>query len=256
MILLYVDDYVIRATTNKAIDAAYAMFDTLYSNKRIGEPRAFLGMQIHRDRLNRTIFLHQQAYVESLITLFTEGVIDAAKTLWPPKTVIPHGWKSHNTVITSTDWLQRTGRLNWLASLTRPDIAFTTSRLSEANAGAKDIHLQVFKHLLRYLKGTSMYGIKLGGKGYTRHDLHLRTYADASFADRLEDRASTGGHVVFLANGPVLWKSKKQTLVTLNTTEAEFINLTPAAISTMWVDNLLEDLGARQPTPLVMFTDS
>ena len=49
-----------------------------------------------------------------------------------------------------------------------------------------------------------------------------------------------------------VWKPAGATLVTLNTTEAEFINLTPAAISTMWVDNLLEDLGTNQPTPLVM----
>lgn len=83
-----------------------------------------------------------------------------------------------------------------------------------------------------------------------------RTYADASLADRLPSRHSTGGHVVFVAGAPVLWKTKKQTFVALSTTEAEFANLTPAALSAKWVGKILEECGAPQPTPTVIFTDS
>ena len=52
----------------------------------------------------------------------------------------------------------------------------------------------------------------------------------ATTADILT-RASTGGHVVMIGNCPVVWKAKKQVLVTLSSTEAEFINLTPTALS-------------------------
>ena len=84
----------------------------------------------------------------------------------------------------------------------------------------------------------------------------MLTFADTSLADRLPSRHSTGGHIVFVAGAPVLWKTKKQTFVALSTTEAEFTNLTPAALSAKWVAKILEDCGAPQPTPTLVFTDS
>ena len=62
------------------------------------------------------------------------------------------------------------------------------------------------------------------------NDLKLQTYIDTSFADDLLIRYLTGAYVVFLVDSPVFWKSKRQTFVTLSTIEAEFTNLTPAAL--------------------------
>jgi len=60
------------------------------------------------------------------------------------------------------------------------------------------------KHLFRYLKGTTTYGLKFGGEDLSMNDLKLQTYADASFADDPLTRHSTGAYVVFLAGSPVL----------------------------------------------------
>jgi hypothetical protein len=69
-------------------------------------------------------------------------------------------------------------------------------------------------------------------------------------------RASVGGYVVMLGGCPVVWKAKKQTLVTLSSTEAEFVNLTPLALSLLWVAKILEEAGYPQQTPLLLYTDS
>ena len=45
-------------------------------------------------------------------------------------------------------------------------------------------------------------------------------------------------------------------MVTLSSTESKFINLTPTGLSLLWVAKMLEDVGYKQDTPLVMFTDS
>jgi hypothetical protein len=111
------------------------------------------------------------------------------------------------------------------------------------------------KHLFRYLTGTIDYGITLGGN-YSPHDFQLRAFADASFANDVITRYSVGGHVIFAAGEPVLWKSKKQTFVAFSTTEAEFANLTPAGQAVVWVNRILEGFGAKQPKPMVLFTDS
>ena len=69
----------------------------------------------------------------------------------------------------------------------------------------------------------------------------MTAFADASLSDRLPTRHSTGGHVVFVARVPVIWKIKRQNFVSLSTTEAEFTKLTPAALSAKWVTNILAD---------------
>jgi hypothetical protein len=143
-----------------------------------------------------------------------------------------------------------------LTTGTRADIAHTVMRLCEANAGPSQEHLDLLQHLFRYLNDTVAYGIELGGADMTIDNLLMKTYADASYADDLLTRWSTGGHIVFVAGGPVLWKAKKQTFVALSTTEAEFANLTPAALATQWVAKILEDCGAKQPKPHVVMTDS
>ena len=118
-------------------------------------------------------------------------------------------------------------------------------RIGEANAGPSKEHLDLLRHLWRYISGTKALGIRCGGK-MSPGDMQLRGYGDASLASDLMTRASVGGHVVMLGGCPVLWKAKKQTLVTLSSTEAEFVNLTPSALSLLWVAKILEEAGYPQ----------
>jgi hypothetical protein len=98
------------------------------------------------------------------------------------------------------------------------------------------------KHLFRYLRGTVDRGVEFGGD-LTIDDLKLQAFADASWADQLPSRYSTGAHVAFVAGGPVLWETKKQTFVALSTTEAEFTNLTPSASFSSIRSTLTPKLG-------------
>lgn len=45
-------------------------------------------------------------------------------------------------------------------------------------------------------------------------------------------------------------------MVVLSSAEAEFINITPAGMSTIWINYMLTELGFRQLKPPGMFTDS
>ena len=87
-------------------------------------------------------------------------------------------------------------------------------------------------------------------------DLDLYCHADAAFADYLLTRYSTARHVIFLGEGLVYWKSKKQGIMTISSSEAKFINLTPAIKSLKWIAKLLVELGYPQKVPLLLYTDS
>ena len=56
-------------------------------------------------------------------------------------------------------------------------------------------HWQAMKHILRYLKGTSSYGLSIN----TSNDLSLRCYIDADWASCLDDKRNTNGYCTFLS---------------------------------------------------------
>lgn len=53
--------------------------------------------------------------------------------------------------------------------------------------------------------------------------MKLMAYTDSDYAGDLNDRRSTAGFVFMMASGAISWASKKQSVVALSTTEAEYI---------------------------------
>jgi hypothetical protein len=88
--------------------------------------------------------------------------------------------------------------------------------------------------------------LTLGGK-----EEGLEGFTDADFASQT-DRHSISGYVFRFHGGTVSWSSKKQPLVALSTTEAEYIAATDAAKEAIWLRRLIGELTSplQQPTPL------
>lgn len=213
----------------------------------------FLGIQVVRNRDERTVFLHQKQYTEQILETFAVTDLNPAKMPWDHNLSIPAVFEPDDAK--AKEYSRKTGSLNYLSVNTRPDITFTVNRLSKANRGPNAAYERALQHLLRYLKGTASYGLLFGGKDYI-NNLRLHAFADAAFGDNPLTRYSTGGHVIFVAGGPVYWKSKAQTIVAVSTTESEFINLTPTGLSLMWIANTLTELGYPQDSPMLVYTDS
>lgn len=91
--------------------------------------------------------------------------------------------------------------------------------ISRYMGSPNELHLQAAKRVLRYVKGTVDLRIfyKKGEDGI------LLGYTDSDYAGDLDDRKSTSGYVFKLGTGAVAWTSKKQPVVTLSTTKAEYV---------------------------------
>ncbi|TXG72550.1 hypothetical protein EZV62_001129 [Acer yangbiense] len=76
------------------------------------------------------------------------------------------------------------------------------------------------------------------------------------YAGDLEDRKSTSGYVFMLSSGAVSWSSKKQPVVTLSTTEAEFVAAASCACQVLWMRRILEKLGHTQGDSNTIFCDN
>ena len=153
------------------------------------------------------------------------------------------------------EYVSEVATLNFAATITRPDIQYTTNRLAEANKGPAKEHVAVLKYLWRYIAGTKSFSFCVGRRQYISN-LHLYIYSDTSFANDLLTRVSTGGYMVFLADCLIIWKSRKQTIVTISTIEAEFINLTPTTFNIKWIAQIYTKAGYPQGAPLFVHTDS
>ncbi|XP_073304217.1 secreted RxLR effector protein 161-like [Primulina huaijiensis] len=140
--------------------------------------------------------------------------------------------------VVETYYKQLVGSLMYLTT-TRPDIMFVTCLISRYMVKPNEIHLQAAKRLLLYLKGTMNYGIHYTKEGYGA----LLAFIDSDYAGDMEDRKSTSRYVFLINSGAVLWCSKKQLIVTLSTTETEFVAAAVCACQGVWIKRILKELG-------------
>ncbi|GAU11414.1 hypothetical protein TSUD_344050 [Trifolium subterraneum] len=119
--------------------------------------------------------------------------------------------------------------------------------------GVEVVQTNAVKRIIRYVKGTTGFGIL-----YKRssENLQLKGWTDSDYAGDLDDRRSTSGYVFKLGNGAISWSSKKQPIVTLSTTEAEFIAAASCSCQCIWLKNVLKHLKIEQDNTTVLHCDN
>lgn len=67
---------------------------------------------------------------------------------------------------------------------------------------------------------------------------------------------TTTGYMVKSGSGIISWSSKLQSIVTLSTTEAEYVAATASGKEIYWVQNLLKEISYMPPVPTKLFIDN
>jgi hypothetical protein len=183
--------------------------------------RWFLGIEIIRDRANRRIWLSQAAYTDKIVRLADTEPKPRHETPMGPAELLPYEGKASGAQVTS--YQRKVGSLLYAAVITRPDIAFATSRLARFNSNPGPQHQRAADRALLYLHQTRGLALQFGG-GDT-----FEIASDASFADNSLDRKSSQAFAMKLFGGLIGWRANKQATVTTSTTEAELLALAQAA---------------------------
>ncbi|GKC92956.1 hypothetical protein Tco_1158398 [Tanacetum coccineum] len=105
----------------------------------------------------------------------------------------------------------------------------------------KTSHLEAVKHIFRYIKGTTHLGLWYP-KG---SDIETIVYADSDHVGDYVDRKITSGVFTFMGCCLTSWFSKKQTALTISTTEAEYVSARKACQQALWMKQALIDYGVR-----------
>lgn len=111
------------------------------------------------------------------------------------------------------------GSLMYLTA-SRPDIMFAVSTCSRHQVTPLTSHLNTVKKIFKYLKGQPKLGL-----WYPRDSpFVLEAYSDSDYAGANLDRKSTTGGCQFLGRRLISWQYKKQTIVAISSTEAEYVD--------------------------------
>jgi hypothetical protein len=138
------------------------------------------------------------------------------------------------------------GSLMYAMVCTRPDIAHVVGVLSRYMSKPGKEHWTTVKRVFRYLCGTASYGLCYEGRLGLDRVVDIHGFVDADWDGDLDRRRSTSGYVFNLFRGAISWMRKRQDVVALSNTEAEYMAATHASKEEVWLQILCSGIGLVQ----------
>ncbi|GJY69451.1 ribonuclease H-like domain-containing protein [Tanacetum coccineum] len=113
-------------------------------------------------------------------------------------------------------------------------------------------HFLALKRILRYIRGTLDYRLKLFSSSTT----DLVAYSDADWAGFPTTRLSTSGYYVFLGNNLLSWSSKHQPTLSRSNAKAKYRGVVNDVAETCWLRNLLCELHTPLSSATLVYCDN
>lgn len=125
---LFVDDGLI-ATKSRNISMIIINYLQEYFEITFGEVKNFIGLQIGRDSENKSLFIHQSDYIQKIIGKFNMNDAKAISIPADPHTILCPSEKTETNSL-HVPYREAVGSLMFIATVSRPDIAYIVSQLS------------------------------------------------------------------------------------------------------------------------------
>lgn len=211
-IVLYVDDIIVVAPEGHSIDDIVGKLREHFDVRDLGSLHHFFGISFVRN--GNSGYLSQEHYVESVLNHF------GMSSCKPVKTPLCTGLQVGTSSPQADEKIYREiiGALWYLSTRTRSDIGAAVAILARYVSSPLDIYMVGVKRILRYLRGSSAFHLQL-----TPSSSDVLMYADSDWGGDILDRKSTSGYVIQFGGLSVSWKTVKQKLVALSSTEEQFI---------------------------------
>ncbi|CAI7890951.1 unnamed protein product [Closterium sp. NIES-54] len=236
-ILVYVDDLVFATANTAGLAHVKSELQKRHTCTELGELRSYLGLQITRDRAQRTITLTQSHMVQQVLQRFGFTYSSPQATPLPTRHSLS-ALPSDESVESSGPFVHPLGRIE--------DARYV------APGRHRPEHMAAAKRVLRYLCSTSGLGLVLGGQ----RPVVLTRHADASWVDDQATQRSSQGYTFSLGSGSVSWRSTRSSSVLGSSCEAEIYAGAMAAQELRWLTYLLTDLGEQPRSPRVLYVDN
>ena len=179
---IFIDDITIASSNAAESDRVVQELSEHFKLRDLGPTSFLLGIQITRDRSNRRISLSQRQYILDMLERYGFSGCSPIKTPMEPKLRLSAqdgpSTPEEKAAMAKIPYLSAVGSLMYMATCTRPDIAYSVSLLARFSANPGQKHWQAVKHLFWYLKHTlnkySTYGSSASKELFV-------TYSDADY---------------------------------------------------------------------------
>nr|XP_027239597.1 uncharacterized protein LOC113830591 [Penaeus vannamei] len=139
----------------------------------LGKLNWFLGMSFVSGKDN--IEVNQTKYVEKILDSFNMSDCYARNIPCDPSIVNTSTVES-DELANATLYREIVGSLIYIMTGTRPDLCYVVTKLSQYMSNPTKAQLNAAKHVLKYLKGTMMYGLTFKK---SNESVQLQGYCDS-----------------------------------------------------------------------------
>jgi hypothetical protein len=246
-LLVYVDDIIVASDSPAVVKDIKVFLNHQFKIKDLGQLRYFLGLEIART--SQGIQICQRKYALDILATF--GVLGSRPSKLPMDQNLKLSKEEGTPLSDSTYYRQLVGKLLYL-TITRPDISYSVQTLSQFMDHPTDFHLAAAFKILKYIKGAPGQGLFFSSE----HNLDITAYCDSDWASCPDTRRSVSGFCIFLGSSLISWKSKKQSVVSRSSAEAEYRAMAITSSEITWLSFLLTDLRINHPHPAVLYCDN
>ena len=145
IVCLYVNDMLIIGSADKVIISTKNRLNSRFYMKDMGPADVILG--IKRIRTSNGLIVSQSHYVDDILRKFDKDNSGIAKT---PVDVTLHLSKNKGESVSQVKYYRLIGSLMYLMSCTRPDIAYSVSKLSSYLSNPRTKHWQEIMRVLMF----------------------------------------------------------------------------------------------------------
>ncbi|KAH9704893.1 Integrase catalytic domain-containing protein [Citrus sinensis] len=217
-LVLYVDDMLLACKNMKLIDLLKQQLRDKFDMKDFGPTKRILGVEMVKNRTTRTLFMSQEKYVKKVLEKF--GMLNCKPVSTP------------------------------MAAHFRPDLSYAVSLVGRFMSNPRKEHWRAVKWILRYLRGTTSYGLLYEGE---RASYNLvEGYVDSNYAEDLDNRRSLNGFLFTLNSCTISWKASLKSVVALSTIEAKYTAAAEAFKEAIWLKGMINELGYEQSAITVL----
>lgn len=247
-LLLYVDDLIIFAKYEEDINYIKHKLSEIFKMTEMkNESLTFLGLEISKFR--NELFISQTKLIDKVLIRFNMNDCKGSDIPMQPKLYLASDDKCSENL----PYRELIGCLMYVMLGSRPDLCYSISYFSQfQNAHGKD-HWHYLKNVLKYLNRTRNFGLKFVKEN--KSDIQIHTFVDSDYANDPNDRKSITGFLIKMNNNTILWKTKKQNLVALSSTESEYVALCSSIMESLFINQILLEIFVKNK-PIVVHEDN
>jgi hypothetical protein len=211
----------------------------------LGELNFFFG--IHISHLKEGIFISQTNYIKEMLKKI--GMEDCKPVSTPMVTGCKLRKVDEYKDVDHRLYRFMIGSLLYVIS-SRLDVMQAVGHVAIFQVALKETHVMAVKRIFRYLKETTEFVL-----WYIKcNELNMVSYTDSYWEGSIDDIRSTSAVSFYLGDCLVSWLNKNQFLVSLFTTEENYIAIT--TFSFIWMNKTLKYIQLKYDEAISIFYDN